>query len=173
MRSFLPIALLLIVLPVGAHASGYSGYIGIDSSRLIVENPIGADIEPDNLRLRLGGRVGQGVDLEAQLGLTFNSDEAYQADWAVDFASLFLKGYLPLGRYLALYGMVGGSGVSITESIDRRDFTEERYGFSYGMGIETVLTDRIDISLDYVKYLHDDLDYEEVSAVSFGLKFYY
>lgn len=164
---------LLMFLPVSAQAGGYLGYLGIDSSQVSLDNWIGTEIEPDNLRFRLGGRLERGVDVEAHFGFTFDSARALEADWSVDLASLFLKGHLPIGRYLALYGMMGGSAVSVTERVERQKFVDELYDFSWGAGIEAVLTDRIDLSLDYVSYLNDDEVYENISAWSFGFKLYY
>ena len=165
---------VFLLIPTVTQANGfYHGYIGIDSSQLSLDDRIGSEIEPDNIRFRIGGHLERGVDLEAHFGLTFDADRALEADWSADFASLFLKGHLPIGRFLSLYGMIGGSAISVTERVDRRDFVDELYGFSWGAGIEAVLTDRVDLSLDYVTYLHDDEIFDDISAWSFGFKFYY
>lgn len=151
----------------------YSEYIGLDASMLTVENSIGESLQPENFRLRLGSSLAPFIDLEGHLGLTVNSDESFRASWDADFAAVFLKGYIPIGRYLALYGMGGFSGVALTETIGGDEFIDERFGFAYGAGIEVVLSETVDLSLDYVNYLHDEGLLSSVSAVSFGLKFYY
>ncbi len=173
MRFLISSMALLLLISTRVGASDYIGYLGIDGAAMTLENRIGENIEPVNLRLRLGGNVAPFIDLEGHLGLTVNSDEIFQADWSADFVALFIKGHLPLGRYLSLYGLAGLSAVTITETIGRRHFSDDRGGFAYGVGIESVISENVDISLDYVNYLLDDNAFDEVSAVSFGFKIYY
>ncbi len=148
-------------------------YFGLDASAVTLNNKIGERIEPGNLRLRLGESIAPYIDIEAQLGLTVDVDEQFQADWSADFAALFLKGIFPLGRFSSFYGLAGYSILSITETIGRRDFTDETLGFAYGVGFETLLSEDMDISLDYINYLHDKSVFDEVSAFTFGFKFYF
>lgn len=169
------VLLLLSVFlwPSYSFSATYKDYIGLDASLVTVENSIGETLTPENFRLRLGTSLAPLIDLEGHLGLTVNSDEVYQASWDTDFAAVFLKAYIPIGRYAALYGMGGFSGVSLVETVGKREFIDERYGFAYGVGIEIVLGEMVDLSLDYTNYLHDEGLLSSVSAVSFGLKFYY
>jgi hypothetical protein len=69
--------------------------------------------------------------------------------------------------------MAGFSAVSITETIDRREFTQDSSGLSYGFGIETVVSEHADISLDYIHYLHQEDGFEDVSGLNLGFKIYY
>ncbi len=169
------IVLLLtpFLFPSLSFSASYQDYIGLDASMVTVENSIGETLEPENFRLRLGTSLTPLIDLEGHLGITVNSEEAFQASWDADFAAVFLKGYLPIGRHTALYGMGGFSGVSLLEVVGVQEFTDDRYGFAFGAGIEIVLGPSVDLSLDYVNYLQDKGLLSSVSAVSFGLKFYY
>lgn len=173
--NYLKLSLLLCIglFSTGSLAASYSDYIGLDASMVTVENEIGESLAPENFRLRLGASIAPYFDLEGHLGLTVNSDESFQASWDADFAALFLKGYMPISRYAALYGMGGFAGVALTETVGHAEFVDERYGFAYGGGIEVVLSETVDLSLDYVNYLHDEGLLSSVTAVSVGLKFYY
>ena len=173
MRLLKTLPVLLVLLSPVVQADSYMGYFGVDASSIKVKNQIGEDLTPGNLRLRLGGNFAPYFDLEGHLSLTVNSDEQFQADWSADIAALFIKGHLPLGRYVSLYGLAGIASVVLTETIDRRHFEEDRGGFAYGVGLESVLTERMDISLDYVNYLPDDNIVDDVTALSFGFKFYF
>ncbi|MDO6461118.1 outer membrane beta-barrel protein [Granulosicoccaceae sp. 1_MG-2023] len=166
--------LLSTAAPVSAGSVDYIGYIGIDGALMSLEEPIGETIEPANLRLRLGGRIAPRLDIEGHFTFTVDSDEKYGAQWSTNVAAGFLKGYLPLGRYTSLYGLAGFSNITVVESVGRDDFYDDDiWGFAYGVGIETVLSERVDLSLDWVQYLHDDEIYDGLSALAFGFKVYY
>ena len=52
-------------------------------------------------------------------------------------------------------------------------YTHQRGGLSWGAGLETELTDRIDLSADWVRHVGDEGEFEAVDAVSLGLKLYF
>lgn len=165
---------LTLALPLSAGAADYFGYIGIDGALMSLEEPIGETIEPASLRLRLGGRIAPQLDLEGHFAFTIDSDEKYGAQWSTSIAAAFLKGYLPLGRYSSLYGLGGFSSITVVETVNRVDYYDDDiWGLAYGIGFETVLSERVDLSLDWVQYLHDDEVYDGLSALSFGFKIYY
>lgn len=170
----LPLALAASTPAVASSTVDYFGYVGIDGALMSLEEPIGDTIEPANLRLRLGGRIAPLIDLEGHFAFTIDSDDKYGAEWSTSIAAGFLKGYLPLGRYSSFYGLVGLSSITVVETVNRVDYYDDDiWGLAYGVGIETVLSERVDLSLDWVQYLHDDEVYDGLSAVAFGFKVYF
>ncbi len=175
LRSLRPgIALLILSVGLGSGATAQAaGYIGLDGSSLTIENTLDDELTPGGIRLRLGMPVAPMIDVELHLG-GGTEDHTLAADrFTAVYVGAFLKGYLPVGRRSALYGLAGVSGVDYTQTLDRRDFSDERSGFSYGFGLETELSRRVDLSADYVRYVSDDGPFSELSSVNLGLKFYF
>ncbi len=143
------------------------------------------------MRLRLGASLSPFVDLEGQLGFSFNDeDEADHAELGV--YGVYLKGYLPIGPYSSLYASGGMTVIDINSTVPEANAqslshspthspthsesgsTGRSYGsFSYGFGLETRLTDYLDLTADYMSYLSETDSRAGVSAVTFGLKLYF
>jgi len=164
-------ALLMLALPVlPVHAGGY---IGIDRSSVTVEDESGDEIEPDGLRFRIGMRISEFFDLEAQFGRVDDSSTTAFDDFETTYMGAYLKGYLPVGRQSALFALAGVSGVEYTQDIAGQEFSDDQSGFSYGIGLETKLTQSLDLSADYMRYNTDEGLYPEASAINFGIKWYF
>lgn len=149
---------------------------GADSAFIALDGTVfsvGADEADDNaspgMRLRLGATLSPLVDLEGQLGFSFY-DDTQPATTDVAVYGVYLKGYLPVGQYSSLFA-TGGMTVVDQQSVS---VTADSYaGFSYGFGLETRLSEQLDLTADYMSYLSDTDDRGGVSAVSFGLKLYF
>ncbi len=163
-------ATLAAWIPACANANGY---IGIDGSSINVNSSVEDEINPRGLRLRMGVRVADLLDLEAHIGGGSDEKTAAFDEFSAGYFGLYLKGYLPVGQRSALFAMAGGASVELTQTIGRGEFSDDRGGFSYGFGLETQLSEYWDLSADYIRYTLDDDRFSEVSAVNLGLKWYF
>lgn len=167
-------ALLLLALSAGAcPVAQASGYIGLDGSSLDIQNTLDDELNPGGVRLRLGMPVAHLVDVELHLGGGSESQTTAADRLTAVYMGAFLKGYLPVGRRSAFYGLAGFSAVEYTQTLDAREFFDERSGFSYGFGLETEISSRMDLSADYVRYVNDDGPFSELSSVNLGVKLYF
>lgn len=167
-------ALALLVLSAGVASPAVAGgYIGLDGSSLDIQNTLDEELNPGGVRLRLGMPVAPMVDVELHLGGGSESDTTAADRLTAVYVGAFLKGYLPVGQRSALYALAGFSAVDYTQTLDRRDFSDERSGFSYGFGLETEISRRMDLSADYVRYVNDDGPFSELSSVNLGIKLYF
>jgi len=166
--------LLSLVLSAGVcQLTQAGGYIGLDGSSLNIENSLDDELNPGGLRLRLGMPIAPLVDIELHLGGGHESRTTAADSFSAVYTGAFLKGYLPVGRRSAFYALAGVSAVDYTQTFDGRDFSDERSGFSYGFGLETEISRRMDLSADYVRYVRDDGPFSELSSVNLGIKLYF
>ena len=165
----------LTALALPAQAKGYSAasYIALDGTALSIDDGVADDITPLGLRVRLGTRLGRNLDLEAQFGGGSEDTVDRFDEVSASYIGLYAKGYLPLGRYSALFGLAGASAVEISQTINNREFDDDKVSLSYGVGLETQLTNRLDLSADFMQYSLEDDAFSEVSAFNLGLKYYF
>lgn len=166
-------SILIIVLLCAPALSSAAGYLGVDGAAIDVESRDDSEINPRGLRLKLGGRLARNVDIEVHLGSGHDSHIMSYDKFRTTFAGIYLKGYLPIGQRSALFGLIGGAGVDLTQTIDGRHFSDGRSGFSYGIGLETEISARLDLSGDYIRYSLDESDYPTIETFSLGLKWYF
>lgn len=150
-----------------------NGYIGLDGTSLSIEDSTGDDFNPRGLRLRLGTPIDNVFDLELHFGGGRESEFATADKFSATYLGAFVKGHLPVGSRSAVFGLAGFSGVGIKQRIGTNDFSDSRGGFSYGFGLETSLSNRINLSGDFVRYVGDDGEFAAVSAVNLGIKIYF
>lgn len=150
-----------------------NGYIGLDGSSMGIDNSLDEDLNPRGIRLRLGLPISHLLDAELHFGGGQDSQTLIADKVSTSYMGAFLKGYLPVGRRSALFALAGFSSVDFEQTINGRGFTDERSGFSYGFGLETEISRRMDLSADYVRYVRDEGALSELSAVSLGIKLYF
>jgi len=174
------------MLPTTAAADGYFGldgsFIGIQRAESDNSNE---QIDPVGLRARVGLPLSHSLDLEAHWG--FGNHEAADGrdELEASFVGLYVKAYVPIGQRSSLYGLAGASSVEITRYLDNRGggasgaransvgVSEDRNGFSFGFGLETQLTQRLDLTADWMRYASEEDRFEGVTAVNVGLKLYF
>jgi len=173
-RSGWPMLGLLLIMMFGSSPLVAETYFAIDGSRLSLVDESEEEINPGGLRFRVGTQLGTFVDVETHVGFSFSDDKGVTEDLTAAYVSGFLKGYVPIGRTSALFGMVGVTAASLSQELGRRsEFSEDRTGFSWGVGVETSLNKRVDLTADFVSYIRSDGLFEEISAFNMGLKFYF
>ena len=171
----LPKAALASALMLGAatQTAIAETYISIDGSRLSLESEDSDEVSPGGIRFRMGSQISPLIDIEGHLGFSFTDETENLDSLSATYFSGFLKGYVPLGRVSALYGLVGWSAISLSQEIGNSEFSEERGGFSWGFGLETQLTKNADLTGDFVNYINSDGVFENISAINVGIKLYF
>jgi len=148
-------------------------YIAIEGSRVSVDNNVAQDLDPSGLRFRLGSRISEFFDVEGHLGLTSDDDNPVFDELDALYFGGYLKGYVPIGERSALFGLAGYTRTELTQTVGSSEFSDSRTGFSWGFGLETQLSERVDLTADFMQYLSDEGLFEDISAVNFGLKLYF
>jgi len=167
---------LLITTLIAAFASSSvpaSSYITVEGTSVTVQENLDGQLNPMGLRFRLGAPVGDNLDIEGHFGFAGDSRSSAYDEFGSSYAGVYVKGYIPIGFNSAFYALGGYSMVALSQTVNEREFSDERHGFSYGAGLETKISERIDLTADYMRYVRDEGLFEDISAVSFGLKFYF
>ncbi|MFT6876790.1 MAG: outer membrane immunogenic protein [Granulosicoccus sp.] len=159
----------LVPLP-NAHADSY---IGVDGASISVENQLDNELNPHGMRLRLGMRLSDLLDMELHLGGGTDSSTPAFESFSATYVGAYLKVYSPFGQRSSLFGLAGVSGISYSQEVNGRTFTDSQSGFSYGFGMETQISDRLDLSADFMRYSNNGSEFSELSAISFGVKYYF
>jgi len=149
------------------------GYIGLDGTSLSIDSALDDDLNPRGVRLRLGKPIDDVFDVELHLGGGRDSVTPAADRFSATYLGAFLKGHVPLGDRSAVYGLAGFSGVGISQRIGDTEFSDSRGGFSFGFGLETRLSNRIDLTGDFVRYVGEEGEFAAVSAVNLGIKLYF
>lgn len=148
-------------------------YIGLDGASMAVESSQNDELNPIGMRLRLGVRLNELFDIEVHLGGGTDSETSSFDSFSTTYAGAYLKGYLPFGHKSAVFALAGLSGLTHSQEINGRSFTDSQSGFSYGLGMETQLSDRLDLTADFMSYNNDGAEFSDATAVSLGLKWYF
>jgi len=167
---------MVALLPISQSYAGgtfASSYITLEGTSVTVQDKLDGELNPMGLRFRLGMPIAENLDVEAHFGFGSDSRDSAYDEFSASYGGAFLKAYLPVGFNSALYALGGFSSVNLTQTVDGRDFSDDRVGFSYGAGLETRLSERADLTADFVRYVRDEGLFEDISAVSFGIKLYF
>jgi len=186
-RAWLYALLAGVLLMFGSSLAVAETYFAIDGSRLTLVDETDDEVNSAGLRFRLGTQIGTYIDVETHIGFSFTENRRFDDDdddenTNTAYISGFLKGYLPLGRRSAIFGLVGLTGAAQGDRFGRRsgfrddfsdDFGDSSFGFSWGFGAETRISKRIDLTADFVSYIRNDSLFDEISAFNIGLKLYF
>lgn len=167
---------LLLVGSLAVSSSMYAKadtYIGLDGAAMAVQSTDNEELHPIGMRVRMGVRLNELFDIEAHLGGGTDSENSAFDSFSTTYAGAYLKGYLPFGHRSAVFALAGLSGITHSQDINGRSFTDSQSGFSYGFGMETQLTDRLDLSADFMRYNNDGTEFSDFTAVSLGVKWYF
>lgn len=171
MRNLVLLSTLLAAFATSTASA--SSYITIEGTSVTVEDNLDGELNPMGLRFRMGMPLGDNLDIEGHFGFGADTRESAYDEFGTTYGGMYLKGYVPIGFNSAFYALGGFSGVALTQTVNGSDFTDERFGFSYGAGFETKISERADLTADYMRYVRDEGLFEDISAVSFGVKFYF
>ncbi len=171
MRTFLFIT--TVIATFASMSATANSYITVEGTSVTVQDNLDGELNPMGLRFRLGAPIGENLDIEGHFGFAGDSRESAYDEFGTSYAGVYVKGYVPIGFNSAFYALGGYSMVALSQTINGSEFSDERHGFSYGAGLETQISERIDLTADYMRYVRDEGLFEDISAVSFGLKFYF
>ncbi len=171
MRNRLIIATLFAFM--AATSASASSYITIDGTSVTVQDNLDGELNPMGLRFRLGMPIADNLDIEGHFGFGADTRDSAYDNFGTTYAGAYLKGYVPIGFNSAFYALGGYSAVTLTQEVNGSEFSDERYGFSYGAGLETKISRRADLTADYMRYVRDEGLFSDISAVSLGIKFYF
>lgn len=162
-------------LSLPAFANHNSTYFALEGTALSVGSSSvqNLDFSPIGVRLKVGAKLNQVFDIEAQLATTSDDSTSLFDQFDATLGGVYLKGYLPLGYRSSLYGLGGYNWAKFTGVSLDRDLVDRQSGFSYGFGLETQLSINIDLSADFMRYTLEEGEYDEVSSVNFGVKVYF
>ncbi len=150
-----------------------SSYITLEGTSVTVQDNLDSELNPMGLRFRVGMPLADNLDIEAHFGFGGDDRDSAYDEFNATYGGLFLKGYVPIGFNSAFYALGGYSGVALSQTVNGNEFTDKRYGFSYGAGLETKISERTDLTADYMRYVRDEGLFKDISAISFGIKFYF
>jgi len=160
-----------------AFAQPDSTYFAIEKTNVSINSsntPSALELNPTGVRLKVGAGLSHAFDLEAQMGFAGEKPDTQFDRFDASYAGVYLKGHIPLGFRSSIFGLGGYSWLELMETVDGTELSDTRSGLSYGFGIETQLSDNIDLSADYMRYSQEDgLPYDDISAVNFGVKVYF
>ncbi|SFH38778.1 porin family protein [Modicisalibacter xianhensis] len=175
--------------PVFAAPTG-SSYVGLQYSKLNYEAEYDYDYlgqeydldleaEPDALIGRVGYFVTDYFALEARVDMGLSDEEVTVEDYksgvdvGVDYMyGLYGIGYLPLADTLALYALLGYTGIESQFDSPIGKVEETESDFSYGVGAEVNFTPTMAGSVEYVTYLDESDQYDfTLTAISAGLSY--
>ena len=177
-RSILPLSAIVAVsaaFSTQAFANHDTTYVSIEHAAFSVANSRTntTEHEPTGVRIKIGTSLSYAFDIEAQMAATSDDSAKALDQFDTSLAGVYLKGYLPLGFRSSVYGVGGYSWTKFTAISGDQEFVNRQSGFSYGFGVETRLTDNIDLSADFMNYSQEDAEYDEVVSVNFGIKLYF
>ena len=172
-RPAIPAAALLAALALLPATGAHAAYFALDGSSVSFGDRVDEDLNPRGGRLRLGARLADRFDVELHAGRSREDEVAGLDRLEVGWVGAYLKAYLPVGSRSALYALGGLAGTRIERTLGEIELEDERAGFSFGAGLETELTERIDLSADWVRYLDREDASGEIDAVNLGLKWYF
>lgn len=166
--------ILLLGASLGAAPAAMAeSYFSIEGSSVLLVSEPHDGHTAGGMRFRLGTQVSEAFDIEGHFGFSFEDDTESYDELGIGYMGAYLKGYMPIGQRSALFGLAGWSTISISQEVGQGEFSEDRTGFSWGFGMETQLTENLDLTADYMSYLRDEGLFEEVSAFNIGLKLYF
>ncbi len=171
MRNSIRLAIFCLLISTGPAFA--DGYFAIEGSSVSVKNNIDEELNPLGVRFRIGSRLSDTFDIEAHAGYSADRNNAAYDVLGTAYVGAFLKGYVPVGFNSALFAMAGVTSVELKQQVNDQIFRDQRVGFSYGFGLETQLTETADLTADFVTYIDDEGLFDDISAVSIGIKLYF
>lgn len=183
----LPTALVLAAgLSTSAMAAGLeqgTPYIGGGVSYTKIDDSAYDAYYPNDLIFRVGYGLTNNIAVEARGGIGVTDDgysvDDIRTDVEVDsLVGLYGVGFIPVSHYVSLYGLVGITALTFEATSVEPDEDPERFeysdtDFSYGVGVEVTVTDRVSAYLEYVDYVdgEDDGVNFNVTSTSVGVNY--
>ena len=146
------------------------------------ESGVSEDFEPTAIIGRFGRDINANFAIEGRLGMGLDDDTRFvpelcdcgaDIDLEIDtILGIYAKGSFNPNEWLSLYGMLGGSRVSVTAGLSGFPSTKEsddENSLSYGAGIDIGFSSSAAVNIEYMRYL--DKDDFSLDMASIGLIF--
>lgn len=153
----------------------YTSYFGFDYMLTDFEDDSGVSADLDAAAVRFGSYLSENAALEARLGFSASDDtvtvNSVNVDYELDnFVGVYARGILPY-QTVELYGIVGLTRADLSVSQLGNLADGDETGFSYGVGLDFKIGERVAIGLEYMMLI-DSSDYE-LTTTNIGGKYYF
>lgn len=170
MLLFVLIGLVLCATPAVA-LDEYQSYFGFDYMLGDFEDDFDNNADLDAVAARFGSYLSPNAALEARLGFSASDDKVGGATFDLDnFVGVYARGIMPY-QTVELYGVIGLTRVDLAINPAGHPADGDDTGFSYGLGLDFKIGERIAIGLEYMMLL-DASDYE-LTTTNIGAKYYF
>lgn len=170
MLFFALLGLVLCASPAFA-LEEYQSYFGFDYMLTDFEDDFNNEADLDAVSARFGSYMNPNAALEARLGFSASDDEVGGATFDLDsFIGVYARGIMPY-QTVELYGVIGLTRADLSIDPSSHPADGDETGFSYGLGLDFKIGERIAIGLEYMMLL-DVSDYE-LTTTNVGAKYYF
>lgn len=159
------IASLTMATAVSAKEGNYYG-LGVTQHSI---DDSGSDVEVMTFDGRLGTYFNENFSGEVRLGFGIKDDSYLGADVEMkNFYGAYLRAGIPVTDGFYPYAIAGYTKAKIEVSDLGFSASDSESDVSYGFGADFAVSDDVDITVEYMKYL--DKDGAEIDGIGLGFK---
>ncbi|WP_018625426.1 porin family protein [Kangiella aquimarina] len=144
-------------------------YFGFGATQHSVDAP---DFEFDSMTIdgKIGTYFNENFSGELRVGLAATDDSFFGVDLEVkNYYGAYLRAGLPATDAFYPYAIVGYTKTKVEASGFGETVSDSESDMSYGFGADFSLTNDMDLSVEYMRYL--DKDGGEIDGIGLGIKF--
>ncbi|WP_281891350.1 porin family protein [Limnohabitans sp. TEGF004] len=130
-----------------------------------------ATVKPKLARFGVGKNVHENLAVEAMYATTVSKDTYQGADVTSSGYGLFLKPKMEIAKNTELFGRLGWFKTNLKVSASGLSAADSGSDFSYGLGVQTKLTDTLYGQVDYMNFYHKDGITSKALSFSIGARF--
>ena len=168
MKKYLILFAMALLFNAPVHAQNWY----VDGGLGLVEFDDGTDkISPTNLYIRGGYQFNQYFNVGLESSATVNSDEIDSlpgVEFDVDAVTLYVRGGVPVGESVWLYGQIGRTNTELTAEYQGVEISEDDNDTMIGFGADIKLgSSNTYLALNYSRY--NDNDGVDVTGLNLGI----
>ena len=168
MKKYLILFAMALLFNTSVHAQNWY----VDGGLGLIEFDDGTDsISPTNLYIRGGYQFNQYFNLGLETSVTINSDQIDNlpgVEFDVDAVTFYVRGGVPVGESVWLYGQIGRTNTELTGEYQGVEVSEDDNDTMIGFGAEIDLGNtNTYLALNYSRY--NDNDGVDVTALNLGI----
>lgn len=159
------VAALTMATGVSAKDGAYYG-VGVTQHSI---DDTGDGVDVMTLDGRFGTYFNENFSGEVRLGVGITDDDIFGVDVEVkNFYGAYLRAGLPAGESFYPYVIAGYSRIKLEASGFGASASDSESDVSYGLGADFSVSDNVDITLEFMRYL--DKDGTEIDGIGLGFK---
>jgi outer membrane immunogenic protein len=172
---------LLMCSRVALAGAAGENYIGVQyASGDYTEDGISKSFAPGLMMARFGRFINSDFSIEARLGSGVRDDTQFLPEFGVSgldarleldaIFGAYARGHVNLTESASLYALLGASrvkGIADVPSFPGVTASDNKSGFSYGVGADIGLFDNVALNIEYMQYLKKS-DYD-LGAIALGV----